>query len=88
VDTGLYTSWREKRLLFSDTPMHEVAEVIHTRYGYQVVFADSTLAGEQLTYRSVSDDFELLLRLLSESFRLEVKNDARQLIISELPDNP
>lgn len=88
VDVGLYTSWREKRLVFNGTPIREVAEVIQTRYGYRVDIPDSTLNREQITFRSDDDDFALLLRLLSETFRVEWNEAKKQLIIRELPAKP
>ncbi len=81
VDARVYTSWKDNRLIFVETPLSEVARVIQTRYGYNVQVTDSTVLTEQITFKPLTDDFQVLLRMLSESFQVEVDPAARQITI-------
>ena len=81
VDAQLYTSWRERRIVFDGTPMPEVASFIRVRYGYQVQFTDSSARAVTLTYKSGEDDFPTLLNVLEESFRVQADHDKKVITI-------
>ena len=82
VDARIYTSWKNRQLLFDGTPMPEVASLIELRYGYRVTFTDSATTREKLTYKPSSDDFALFLQVLQESFRVQLNEDQKTLTIS------
>ena len=87
VSSDLHTSWKDQRLVFDATPMDEVALLIETRYGYRVRFGDENVRKEKLTYKPVGDDFGVLLRVLEESFRVEVNHPEKQLVLRDLRRN-
>jgi transmembrane sensor len=49
VNTALFTSWKDEKLIFDRTPLQEIALVIEDIYGYQVVIQDQNLQKREFT---------------------------------------
>ncbi|SHG06701.1 FecR family protein [Fodinibius roseus] len=79
INPELYTSWTEDRLVFEETPLHEIAYDLETIYGLEVRIASSEL-GEMLVSGTVSND-NLPVLLSSLSRLLEVDIDRREQLI-------
>lgn len=72
VDPQLYDAWRNNRLVFDNTPLSEVAEIIQQTYGKSVAFADSDLISRRLSGTIPSDDLGRLTQALSRAFNLRI----------------
>lgn len=68
VDTALYTSWRNNKLIFNHTTIGEIAEVIEDIYGYEVIVSDQELQKREFTGTLPTDDLDLFLAMLEEIF--------------------
>jgi ferric-dicitrate binding protein FerR (iron transport regulator) len=81
VDPQLYDAWRTNRLLFDNTPLSEVADLIQDTYGKSVVFASPELMSRRLTGSIPSNDLGRLTRALSRAFGLRITEQDNQLLI-------
>ncbi|MDQ4140221.1 MAG: FecR domain-containing protein [Bacteroidota bacterium] len=81
VNPCVYSSWIHKKLLFDDTSIKEIADLLEDNYGFQVKLADSNLKDRKLTGEVYVEDAETLLTALSKSFQLEIIQNGNTLII-------
>ena len=78
VKPGMYTAWRNHRLMFEETPLEEVAQTLEDYYGVNVQI-QTALAGRRFTGSVPTRDLEILLAVLSESFGISVTRQAQQI---------
>ncbi|WKN44126.1 FecR family protein [Tunicatimonas pelagia] len=81
VDTLLYTSWRNNLLVFKDTSLKEIAQLMSDNYGYKVQFERDSLAQLLFTGSVPADQSELLLQTLSISFDLDITQNEQTITI-------
>jgi transmembrane sensor len=81
VNADVLTSWRNKVLVFEDTPLHRVGEIIEYTYGLNVVFKDSIQANQKLAGTIPSDNLDVLLTALAKSSNLNITRNKNQIII-------
>jgi ferric-dicitrate binding protein FerR (iron transport regulator) len=83
VDPEMYSSWKNNKLIFDNTSMHEIAEMIESTYGLQVKFQDRKIASRTLTGVLPTDNIDILLLALSKSFNVAIRKNSNQIIISK-----
>lgn len=88
VNPQLYTAWREHKLIFRETPLGDVIELIRHTYGYRVKVTDPGLLAKKITSRVMHDDLDLLLELLAESLDAEIRKTDRTIVIETLDHTP
>lgn len=81
VDPQLYDSWRDNRLVFDNTPLSEVAEIIRQTYGKSITFADPDLLSRRLSGTIPSDDLNRLTKALARAFNLRITKRGDTLLI-------
>lgn len=81
VDPELYDAWRTNRLVFDNTPLSEVAEIIRHTYGKEVSFASPDLMNKRLSGTIPSDNLERLTNALSRVFGLQITERGDKLIL-------
>jgi transmembrane sensor len=81
VDPQLYDAWRDNRLVFDNTPLSEVAEIIRQTYGKSVTFADSDLMSRRLSGTIPGDDLDRLTKALARAFNLRITQQGDELLI-------
>lgn len=81
VDPSLHDAWRTNRLVFDDTPLSEVGDLIAQTYGKTLVFADSGLSSRRLSGTIPSDNLGRLTKALSRAFGLRITDQGDELII-------
>jgi hypothetical protein len=66
-----YVAWKEKILVFRETPLREIAQKLRDLHGFDVKFAAPELG--ELTFAGIGDanDFEPLLQKISRAFGLK-----------------
>ncbi len=87
VDPSLYSSWKNNRLIFTDTPLGEIAHRLEDHYGVQVVFKDASLQELAFTGNFPANDLPFFLQVLSRSLNISVIRDGNQLIIDQESEN-
>src|SRR5699024_10088796 len=80
VNTALYTSWREDKLLFAHTPMQKVADRIEDTFGLEVVIAPF-LQGETLSGSIKSTNLKVLKEALEEILKTYINQTDERLLI-------
>lgn len=81
VDPQLYDAWRKNQLVFDNTPLSEVADIIRNTYGKQVTFANPDLMSRRLSGTIPSDSLSRLTKALSRAFGLRITEQGDQLIV-------
>ncbi|RAJ97810.1 FecR family protein [Larkinella arboricola] len=71
-------AWNEKRFVFEETPLQEVAYLLEENYGLQVSINDSVLANRQLMGSFRADNVDQLLQSISELLDINVVRQGRQ----------
>ena len=77
-DVGAY---RQRRLVFADTPLSQVAERIQDFYGIRVIVPNRELARRELTGTLPNNDLNVVLRTLSLSYNLAVERQPDRVIL-------
>ena len=72
VDSEKYTSWRNNKLQFNNTPLIEIVEILEDNYGLQVELRDPALGNREFTAVYPADDLGILLQALAKSFDLNI----------------
>jgi len=72
VNPAVYSSWVDKKLVFYETPLGEIAQLLEDNYGLKLEFGNEQLARRKFTGSVSTDDPELLLTAIATSFQLEV----------------
>ncbi|MET6998011.1 FecR family protein [Chitinophaga defluvii] len=72
VNTALYTSWKDKRLVFENKPLSEIARMLEDNYGYRVAFKKKELETLRFTGACSTEDINILLANIKEVFELEI----------------
>lgn len=72
VEPEKYTSWRHQKLIFEETTIYEIAQIIEDNYGYKVEFKNKSLKHRRFTGVVPSQDVELFLAVLAESLDLKI----------------
>ena len=81
VDTERYSSWKDHRLIFDDTPLEDIVAMLQETYGYQVTVEDETLLQETFTGTIPGNKIDLLilglgkigLRINQQGKHIEIK---------------
>ena len=65
-----YTAWQEQKLVFDDTPLHEIALQVEDTYGTAIRFSDPSLAGLRLKGEVYVTTAKDVAEVIAESFAL------------------
>lgn len=72
-DVDRLLSWRPRTLNFIQVPLREVVAALNSKNQIQMLFVDPELESLQLTISLRSDDVESLVRVLEQSFGINVE---------------
>jgi len=61
VDSKRYSSWKDRKLIFDNTPLREIVLILEETYGYKVSVKDELLLDETFTGTIPGDDINILL---------------------------
>ncbi|WP_460670057.1 FecR family protein [Larkinella ripae] len=84
VNTRHYIAWRDNLLVLNDEPLGEIVQRLKDQYGLTIAIADKSLLREQFTGTVPASQPDLLLRLIAESFRLQISKQENQIVLSKL----
>lgn len=82
VNTYQYEAWRDKKLVFKNTSLKEVADLIENHYGVNVIL-DKSVEDRTLTGEIPNHDLGLLIRTLEMVHELEISQEENFVKISE-----
>ena len=82
VDVEVYTSWRNRELVFRETALAEIARVLENSYGLEIQL-DSTLADKEFTGTFPSDKLSVLLKAIAEVHGARITRNGQKIIINK-----
>lgn len=83
VKAETLTSWRNQILVFENTPLSRIGEMIEYTYGLKVIFRESVDTTEELAGTIPCESLEVLLDVLARSSNLHIMRQKDQLIIDK-----
>ena len=83
VDPEKYASWTRDVLTFDNVPLSQVFEMIQDNYGYDVTVVDEGIGNKIFEAEISSKDIDLIIRILSRSFNLEIEKQDQELIVKK-----
>jgi len=76
-------AWKESRLIFDNTPMQEVARIIHEHYGVNVVITDRSLDSKPINGILPNDNLDVLLKSLEGTNEFKITRKENEISISK-----
>lgn len=83
VNPEVYSSWRNNKLIFMDTPLSEISRLLEDNYGYTVHISDPAVAAEGFTAVYPADKITVLLKALEKAFEVEIDPDQKKIVIGK-----
>lgn len=83
VQPDTYSSWRKGLLVFNQATLNEVIAVLEDSYGYRVELENPVWRTQKFTAKVASNDVDLLLELLAESFDFVVTQQDQTITIKK-----
>lgn len=81
VNSYEYIAWKDNQLIFSETPLYEIAQLLEERYGYDVKFENPATRQETFNGTFPADDLQILFQTLNKSISLKIKE--KTILINE-----
>lgn len=81
VDPEKYSEWRRNKLVFKNTPLAEVAQIIHDYYDVDIIIDDTVLATRLFTGTLPNNDLEVILLALSTAYKIEIEHQEDRIIL-------
>lgn len=80
INTKVYTSWTNNRLVFDETPLSHLVKIIEESYGKKIEISDPSLLTKQLTGALPNENLDLLLTAVSTVFNLDINQNSEGII--------
>ncbi len=77
-----YEAWRNNKLVFENTPLAEVADIINDYYGVKIIITDALLSRKQFTGTLPNNDLDVILAALKTAYKIDIKRDKEQIILN------
>jgi transmembrane sensor len=81
VKTELYSAWKDRRFLFEDTSLGEIAQMLKENYDIDVQFDDAATANLLFTGNVPANNIDMLTTVIAESFRIQIARDGTTMTI-------
>ncbi len=81
ADPQMYTSWKNRELVFESTPLAEIAQILQDTYGLQVRFEQKNLQEQRISGTIPSDNIDMLLTALEKSSNLKIQRNDNDILI-------
>jgi ferric-dicitrate binding protein FerR (iron transport regulator) len=82
VKPDLYTSWKNKELIFDQTKLSEIARILEDNFGYTISFEDSSIMNRKFTGSSKTDEIDMLLTKISKTNDLKITKHNQTITIN------
>ncbi|MDO6605652.1 FecR family protein [Arenibacter palladensis] len=81
VDTSIYTSWVQGKLIFRDMPFRQISKQLERRYNVTIVNTDSDLDNNTFSANFEEETIEEILEILDRTYGIEYSIKDNQIII-------
>jgi ferric-dicitrate binding protein FerR (iron transport regulator) len=85
VDPSIYSSWTNKKLIFKNTQISEIARIIEDTYGLEVVVSDEKLKHQKVSGTIINQSLDGLLYAISETVEMKVIKENKRIILRTRP---
>lgn len=82
VETGLYSSWKDHKLVFKNTSLREVAAILQDTYGLETEASQPELLDREISGSVPTDNVDLLLQGIAEASAVTITRDGDLLTIA------
>lgn len=82
VNPSLFDQWTTHKLIFENTPLREIADMLRDTYGLDVVIGDPKLLDKKLSGTAPIHDPDTFLEALSGSFDLRIDRKQNKITIT------
>jgi ferric-dicitrate binding protein FerR (iron transport regulator) len=82
VQTPQYAAWTEKKMVFKNTPIAELATQLRDTYGIVVEVTDPAMSRQKITGTVPLGDLDLLCQTLEASFQFKVVRQDGRIVLS------
>ncbi|MEN7549622.1 FecR domain-containing protein [Rapidithrix thailandica] len=86
VNPVQYSAWKENKLIFDQTSIEELVQILKDNYGISVLITDKTLLRQTISGSFPSDDVDLLLEGLSRLLTIEVIREGNLVKFQQIHD--
>jgi len=83
VNAEKYSAWTQRRLIFDDTPMSEIIQMLHDNYGWKVEVKDTIILSERLTGEIQTSDELTLLKALAKALEVKITKENNTLVVEK-----
>lgn len=83
VNAEVLTAWRNKVLVFENTPLFTITDMIEYTYGVEILFSDNVDISEKLVGTVPSGNLDVLLSVLAKSSNLTITRNENQILIGK-----
>jgi ferric-dicitrate binding protein FerR (iron transport regulator) len=77
-----YAAWKDRRFVFDNTPVREIAQRIRDIYGTEIIIPDQALASRTITGTYKADDAQELLYVLSKILDVQLSRRGEKIILN------
>ena len=81
VEAGLYSSWKDHKLVFKNTSLREVAAILQDTYGLETEASHPELLDREISGSVPTDNVDLLLQGIAEASAVTITRDGDLLTI-------
>lgn len=83
VDTRLYTSWKENKLIFLEMSFGDLVKLLERRYGVNILVADKSLLKERYTGTIKNETILEILNIIQHTHPIQYKIEKQRIIIQK-----
>ncbi len=83
VETRLYTSWRENKLIFLDMNFNELIELLQRKYGVEIIISDTEIQNYHYTGTIKDETILEVLNVIQYTYPIQYKINGQKVIISK-----
>jgi transmembrane sensor len=88
ADPNFYLAFKDRKFIFRNTPVRDIATMLQDTYGIALQVADKRLLEKEFTGTFPSDRIDLVLQALSRTYNLEIRKKGQQgYLLSKKPAN-
>ena len=83
VDTRLFTSWKDHKLIFLDMSFGELVRLLERRYGVDIIVVDDSILEDHFTGTIKNETILEILNIIQHTHSIQYKLEGQQIIIQE-----
>lgn len=84
VNPEEHSSWRNHKLVFNETPLYQIAQVLEDTYGLEVHFDEPGLRDRRFTGAIPNRNIDLLLSILSQSMNIHMMKNNQTIVVKSI----